>query len=337
MSQSAIQPAAARPANWLGRATRAAQRRAREFWAWWTHEPPKFLTVSQLTASIAALSACVPAAIPAENDSEAPIFLLSTGMRTGSTLLQRILVTDPRLLLWGEPLGQMTVVSRIAEMLSDSLSPEFLHHWQEQQPGPASPKLAESWIALLHPPAEDFRLALRSLFDTWLGQPARRHGFARWGFKEIRSDAADAALLHWLYPHAKFVLLTRHPYDCYLSFADTGWPDHFVRHPHLRVNSAASFAGEWNRIAMSWSELPEDFPALRVKYEDLVSGNFDFRKFESWLGVKLKEDEALSVSVGHSAIRTRLHSYERWILAREAAPGMRALGYSLTGMNGNQS
>jgi hypothetical protein len=336
MSQSAIQPAAARPANLLGRATRAAQRCARELWAWSRHERARFPKVSQLTSSIAALSSCAPA-IPAENDPEAPIFVLSTGMRTGSTLLQRILVTDPRLLLWGEPMGQMTVVSRIAEMLSDSLSPEFLRYWQEQQPSPASPKLSESWIALLHPPAEDFRSALRSLFDTWLGQPARRHGFVRWGFKGIRSDAANAVLLHWLYPHAKFVLLSRHPYDCYLSFADTGWPDHFVRHPHLRVNSAASFASEWNRIAMSWSELPEDFPALRVKYEDLISGNFDFRKLESWLGVNLKEDHALSVSVGHSAIRTRLRWYERWILAREAAPGMRALGYSLTGMNGNHS
>ena len=312
--------------NWLRRIARDSKRCGREFLAWWRYEEVSFPTVSQLAESIAALSACASVAVKAETDVEAPIFLLSSGMRTGSTLLQRILVTDRRLLLWGEPMEEMGVPSRIAAMLSDSLSPAILRVWKEQ-PSPTSSGLSKSWIAHLDPSPDDFRLALRSMFDRWLGQPARQHGFSRWGFKAVRLSATDASLLHWLYPNAKFVLLTRHPYECYRSFADAGWEDSFLRYPDLRINSAASFASCWNRIATSWSELPVGFPAIRIKYEELLSGTFDFRKFESWLGLQLQENEALSASVGATATRASLRWYERFIVEREARPGMRALGY----------
>lgn len=305
----------------------SGQRRARELWSWWTGETPELPSVAQITKSIAALST-LEAPSATEPGSEAPIFLFSTGMRTGSTLLQRILITDSRLLLWGEPMGEMDIAGRIAQMVGDCMNPAFMDSWQ-RQPELDSRQLVKSWTALLHPSTDNFRLGLRNFFDTWLGQPARQNGFARWGFKEVRLDATAAVLLHWLYPSAKFILLTRHPFDCYRSFADAGWKiPNFVRYPDSRVDSAASLAREWNRIAMSWSELPAGFPSMLIKYEDLISGSFDFRGLESWLGLKLNEAEALSEKVGRTAFRARLHSYERWIVSRETAPGMRALGYT---------
>jgi hypothetical protein len=187
--------------------------------------------------------------------------------------------------------------------------------------------MATSWIATLCPPAHDFRLALRSLFDRWLGEPARQRGFPRWGFKEVRLGATEASLLHWLYPRAKFVILTRHPYDCYRSFAD-GVRGVYYRRPDVLVDSVAGFARHWNRLAVSWSELPEGFPSIHIKYEDLIGGKVDFRAFESWLGIEIKENVALSVFVGRTAVRNRLNWYERLIVRHEAAEGMRALGYS---------
>ena len=300
---------------------------ARELWAWWRCKTQRSIGVDRLTTSIDALGTLI-AEPPEETHPEAPIFLLSAGMRTGSTLLQRILVTDPRLLIWGEPMGEMNITARLAQILTDLVSPPFLESWRHQ-PSPTWPELAKSWIAHLNPAARNFRLGLRSLFDTWLGKPARQNGFARWGFKEVRLDASAAVLLQWLYPEAKFILLVRHPFDCYRSFADTGWENpSFVQFPDYVVNSAASFAREWNRIATSWSELPADFPSRLIKYEDLTSGSFDFRALESWLGLKLNESEALSKKVGRTAFRKGLHHYERWIVSREAAPGMRLLGYS---------
>jgi hypothetical protein len=159
-----------------------------------------------------------------------------------------------------------------------------------------------------------------------LAEPARQRGFARWGFKEVRLGATEATFLHWLYPRAKFVLLSRHPYDAYRSGADSEWLL-YHRYPDICLDSATAFARIWNRLAVSWRELPADFPAFHIKYEDAVEGKADFRKLESWLGLDLKENVALSAKVGGTSKRSRLAWWERLIIAREAAKGMQALGY----------
>ena len=309
-----------------GESVRTCRRCRRELWAWVRNEQANLPHVDQLFKSVEALHLGAPDAASGESDTEAPIFLLSTAMRSGSTLLQRILVTDPRVLLWGEPFGEMDLVSRIAEMVSNSVSPWNLE-WSENL-NPTSQNLATTWIADLYPPGENFRLALRALFDRWLGQPARQQGFARWGLKEVRLGATEATLLQWLYPRAKFVILSRHPYDAYRSLADADWPVCYIRRPELSIDSAVAFARLWNRIALSWSELPVGFPAFHIKYEDMISGKVDFRGLESWLGIEIKENVALSAAVGGTAKRTRLAWFERLIIAHEATAGMSALGYS---------
>ena len=312
--------------SWAGELVRTYRSCRREFSAWaradeWTH--PK---AERLSESLAVLHALAPDAVNGASDAEAPIFLLSTGWRAGSTLLQRILVTDPRLLLWGEPLGDMVLVSRITQMLSEFLSPLSQRLWKNQAI-PSSSSLATSWIANLYPPGDDFRSAIRGLFDRWLGEPARQRGFVRWGFKEVRLGAAEAILLHWLYPHAKFVIASRHPYDCYRSFSDSKWRHIYHRYPEVPIDSAIGFARHWNRLAVSWSRLPATFPVRHIKYEDLLMGEVDFREIEAWLGLKIQENVALSVSLGSTATRSRLTWPERLIIAREAAAGMHALGY----------
>jgi Sulfotransferase family len=298
---------------------------ARELWDWARCKRVAPTSVNQLTESMAALDSS--ARFGADNTGESPIFLLATGWRSGSTLLQRILITDPSVLLWGEPLGEMTLVSEIAGMLARlSTFPRLKELCAGNYPPFSS--LSTSWIASLYPPGNDFRVGLQTLLTRWLGEPAQRRGFGRWGFKEVRMGAAEATLLHWLYPKAKFVLLSRNPYDCYRSLADSGWHHIYHARPDIRIDSAAGLARHWNRIALSWSELPADFPAFRVRYEDLIGGKVDFRKLEAWLGVQLNERTALSAFVGSTTRRHRLGLCQRWIVSREAAAGMRALGYS---------
>ena len=124
------------------------------------------------------------------------------------------------------------------------------------------------------------------------------------------------------------MLLSRNPYDCYRSLSDSGWHHLYYRRPDIRVDSAARLARHWNRIVVSWSELPPSFPAVRIKYEDLIAGRVDFRGLETWLGIKIREGIALSVHVGSTAQRHRLGWCERLIISREASTGMRFLGYS---------
>jgi hypothetical protein len=210
-------------------------------------------------------------------------------------------------------------------MISQSICPWNLEQWRNHDPRSSS--IATSWISDLYPPGADFRLALRGLFDRWLYQPARELGFARWGFKEVRLGGAEAVLLRWLYPNAKFIVLLRNPFDAYRSLADSKWLV-YHRYPDICLDSAASFSRVWNRLALSWSELPPGFPAFTVKYEDLVRGKVDFRQLEAWLGIEIKENVALAATVGGTAKRTRLSWYERLIIGQETAAGRRALGYS---------
>jgi hypothetical protein len=312
--------------SWVGSLVRTYRSYAHEFSSWLQSEPETFPSVAQLTRSIQALR-CGPSDSNSKESEESPIFLMSTGWRAGSTLLQRVLVTDPRLLVWGEPLAEMGLLSRLTEMVSNSLSPRDLKLWYEQDNLDLS-SLTTSWIATLSPPGSDLRNALRGLFVQWLGGPARRRGFVRWGLKEVRLGGAEASLLYWLFPRAKFVVISRHPYDCYRSFTDSGWHQLYYRHPEVRIDSAAGFAKHWNRLALSWAELPVGFPVFHIKYEDLTSGKVDFRELESFLGIEINEGIALSASVGGTAVRNRLSWYERLIIAHETAEGMLALGYS---------
>ena len=312
----------------LGRGSRASKACIRELTSWARLAPaPASPSVRKVMASLQLFDGSVELNSDAPGNDESPIFLLSTGWRAGSTLLQRILMTDTGLLLWGEPLGEMVPVSRMTEMMTNFISERNLAEWRNQ-PSLDSGNLSKSWIANLYPPGESFRIGLRSVFDQWMGGPAREHGFARWGFKEVRVSAADAILLHWLYPKAKFLVISRHPYDCYRSHADAKWGQVYDRYPEVLIDSAAAFARHWNRLAVSWATLPAGFPIVSVKYEDLIDRKIDFRSMESWLGIKVDEDSALSKPVGGTATRSRLSWYERWIISHEAATGMRALGYT---------
>lgn len=308
-----------------GLVVRARRNGARELWDWARCKRLRLPTVRELTSSFEALDSSTQGDEP--GDREAPIFLLATGWRSGSTLLQRILVTDPNVLLWGEPLGEIALLPEMAGMLA-RLSPfsELARSHECQETVFSS--LATSWIATLYPPGTDFRHGLQSLLVEWLCVPARRRGFSRWGFKEVRLGAVEATLLHWIFPKAKFILLSRNPYDCYRSLADSGWHHVYHTRPDVRVDSAAGIARHWNRTALSWTELPESFPVFRIKYEDLITRRVNFRALESWLGVKLNEGVALSTKVGGTVRRRRLGLCERWIICREARAGMLALGYS---------
>lgn len=299
----------------------------REAWDWARCQQVILPSVEELSESLGAVDALGNTYEPEDTENESPIFLLATSWRSGSTLLQRILVTDPQVLLWGEPLGDLALVSDLVGTLTRLSTLPHLKQRLEENDSIFS-SLATSWIATLYPPGLDFRAGLRSLLTRWLGEPARKRGFGRWGFKEVRLGAAEATLLRWLYPKAKFVLLSRSPYDCYRSLSDSRWRDVYHRSPDVRVDSAAMMARHWNRIALSWSELRPGFPAVRIRYEDIVGGRLDYRELESWLGIRIREDVALSQFVGKTAQRSRLGWWERKIISCEARAGMRFLGYS---------
>lgn len=258
---------------------------------------------------------------------EQPVFLLGTGWRTGSTLLQRILVTDPSLLLWGEPLGRMALIPRLTRMLC-CLSGEWPpdRYWVDRIE--RADALPVSAIANLFPPGATLRTALQAFFRIWLAEPARARGYARWGLKEVRWGPAEALLLQWLFPKATFVVITRNPLDAYRSA--TGFQEHwrlYAQWPDGRIDSAAGFAAHWNRLAVAWHSPPAELTTVGVRFEDLTAEGFDFRTLERQLGVRINEAQALGVKVQSTRDRGHLDWHEKLIIERVAADGLRLWRY----------
>ena len=140
------------------------------------------------------------------HDDEEPIFLLATGWRTGSTLMQRILATDSSLLMWGEPHGRMGILSRMGDMLASfdrSIAPESVV--LKSRPG----AISGEWIANLYPRTSVIRQALQSMIYEWLGQPDKGLGYTRWGMKEVRLGYDEAALLLLAFSQGK--ICCHHP------------------------------------------------------------------------------------------------------------------------------
>jgi len=201
-----------------------------------------------------------------------PVFLLASGWRCGSTLLQRLVCSSGELLMWGEPYGRANLIptlTRAAMVLRED--------WPNPGHFPADSVFeqpSEHWIANLYPPPSAMVNGFAAMIDAWLAAPARQRGFERFGMKEVRLQAMDASFLEWLYPDARFLFLVRNPWDAWSSCKGATW---YVQWPNQKVTTAAEFATLWLRIVKSFTAWPTD-NAMLVRYEDLVQPAFDLEQ-----------------------------------------------------------
>ena len=217
-----------------------------------------------------------------EGDEEGPVFILSAGWRSGSTMLHRLLTG--RCLIWGEPYGHAWPIPSMADQVRCFTDrwPET-HHFYRGQP---REELATRFIANLYPGVGDLLQAHRDFFDRLFARPARASGHDRWGLKEVRLDADHALYLRWLFPRARFLFLIRNPYDAWRSYAARaarGW-QWYNRWPDQPL-TAQSFAAHWERLASSFLEGFRKVDGLLIRYEDLAAGRT--KPVEDHLGFEL--------------------------------------------------
>ncbi len=207
-------------------------------------------------------------------DGGAPVFLFASAWRSGSTLVQRLLVSSGSLLVWGEPYDHSALVRRLAESLlpiSDTWPPE--NYIADRH----NPPTAERWIANAYPHPSDLLAAHRAFFDRLFDAPAREMGFARWGIKGVRLSGEHAVYLRRIYPDACFVFLHRNPYDAFLSYRllheirpHSYWWYH--RWPDEQVSTAAHFGEIWARLTGSFIRWARDTDATVLAYEEVAAG-----------------------------------------------------------------
>jgi hypothetical protein len=197
---------------------------------------------------------------PMEVDRD-PIFILASGQRCGSTLLQRLLNSHPQVMIWGEQEGHLErfltehrALGRWAKR-HDDLRLQFLRDGYD------------GFMPNVLPDETDVRNAAARYLEALFGRPATRMGRPIWGFKEVRYDADVALMLLNLFPDARFIHLTRHVTDCYRSLKR--WEAIPGR---WRPEWTSMFLDDWVRINSSFLKEASQFPRLmRIRYEDAIT------------------------------------------------------------------
>jgi hypothetical protein len=260
------------------------------------------------------------------NDDAMPIFLLSAGWRSGSTLLQRLIMSDARVMIWGEPYDECGTIQALAEGMK-----AFRADWPPGEyyyDGRPTRELTGDWIANLFPALADMRRGHRALFDRMYSEPAIRAGASRWGIKEVRLGVEHAYYLRWIYPKARFLFLYRNPLAAYRSYARHGrsWYDTF---PDKPMFTPTAFGMHWRRLMEGYAREADKLGALLVRYEDLIGDAPPLDAIDAHLGIKMNR-AVLDDKVGSSEGRgggVPVSALERWLLRRAVAPLATELGY----------
>ncbi len=259
-----------------------------------------------------------------------PVFVLSSGWRSGSTLLQRLVMSADGVLVWGEPYDRLWYVQRLAESLralAGSWPPDRFFLDARERSG-ATDHSGE-WVANLYPEVGDLKAAHRAFFDRLFAEPARARGYERWGVKEVRLTAGDAGYLEWLYPDAKILFLVRDPLAAYRSYRIfRPWYD---RWPGAPVLTPGDFGRHWARLAGSFLERAGELEARLIRFEDLVGGKTDLAALSEYLGLELRPEVLEKPVTGRgNATLAEVPAVEYRLLRRAVGTVARELGYDLS-------
>lgn len=237
--------------------------------------------------------------IQIEQDGERPIFIFASGWRSGSTLLQRLVNSDPSTMLWGEPFPDSSLVQNLANSLRPFRSnypPDYNFLGSEHFSASDTP-LSSRWTANLYPDFEHLFYAHRALFERLYAKPAYDLGCDRWGFKEVRLMIDHAVYLRWLFPQAKFLFLYRNPYKAYQSCY--GWRNLYIHWPHESVSDPETFGAYWVKQTTGFLNQFEQVDGYLIRYEDLCDRTVKIADIGAYLGTNLNA-EVLESRIGSS-------------------------------------
>jgi hypothetical protein len=266
--------------------------------------------------------------LPEAQTEESPVFVLAAGWRSGSTLLQRLVMSDDEVLIWGEAYDRCCYVQRLAETVrcfdADWPPEDFFLHILEKEGRTDS---LTGWIANLYPDINYLRAAHGMFFNALLSDPAKERGYARWGLKEVRLSAEHASYLKWLYPNARLLFLVRDPYAAYRSYRAFG-PPWFDRWPDTQIMTPRAFGDHWARLAGSFLRDHQALGARLIRFEDLVSRAVEIDGLSRHLGLTLKEEVLAHRVTGRSGEMPRVPNREVRLLANRVRRVADQLGYT---------
>ncbi len=175
--------------------------------------------------------------------------------RSGSTLLMRMLSSHSQIYSRAEP-HLLTPLAHLG--FYDAVDKAPFDHLQAQQS-------AREFVADLPRGEADYLDACRAYTDVLYGRMLEARGKGKAFFLDkTPANALVLPFLAKLYPHARYVVLTRHPAAIWSSYANSFFDGDYV--------AARKFNPILNRYvpAMARFLREQPVPIVRVAYEDLV-------------------------------------------------------------------
>jgi hypothetical protein len=217
---------------------------------------------------------------------EQPVFIFSAGWRSGSTLLQRMIMEfNENIIIWGEPFDHSNIHDNMVNQFRS-----FTAQWPPERfflSKTRDRKLSDAWVANLYPDVDDLVNAHRAYFDRLFRDPARALGIDSWGIKEVRLTISHANYFRMLYPNCKIIFLCRRPRDAYLSYRnlDAPW---FRRWPDRLVVTPFAFGRQWAEMTQGFINGWQKIGALLIRYEDL-DDPVTVKRIEEYLGWRVPQ------------------------------------------------
>lgn len=285
--------------------------------------PPETTRGQELAESLSAIARRFEPT-SAETDQERPVFVLSAGWGSGSTLLQRLLISSGELAIWGEPLDRAAFIQRLCTSLS-AITPD----WPPASVFKSTTEFrnfANKWVANLTPGFGHLKQAHRAFFTAWFGASAAAYGIQRWGLKETRLTIDHARYLKWLFPRAKFLFLIRNPFDAYRSCKGTDW---YHIWPDYRATRLVEYGYHWRHLAEGFLAGHQEVDGVLVKFEDLAEKKLDLVALARYLDVGSIDPAVLETKKRlRGAPKQRLNRFESALLGMLGGSVLRKMGYS---------
>ncbi|HSS71451.1 MAG TPA: sulfotransferase [Casimicrobiaceae bacterium] len=191
-----------------------------------------------------------------------PVFVLAGGARSGSTLLQRMLISTGEIMIWGEHGGLLLDgLQRMVAGMAQWIEAEGARHFER-----FTSEGWNRWIPNVNPPHDAFVEGARAALLRSLAVPAAELGYPRWGFKEIRYTAGAVELLKMLFPDAPIIVLVRNPEAALRSIKSTAFYEKdYQSRPEV-------FLSRWATASLSLARTCIPGSSVRLwRFEDVVA------------------------------------------------------------------
>ena len=238
---------------------------------------------------------------PPSGLSYSPIFILSAGWRSGSTLLQRLILSSEGIVVWGEPFDKSSIVRNLSNMFLP-----FCKEWPPENyclKEESFDHLKSKWIANLYPQTTDLIEAHRAFLLRLFFNFNNTEDIARWGIKEVRFGLKEALYLKIIFPDARFLYLKRDLFSAYKSYSNFSplkkW---YSDWPHGKAFTPFQFARHRRRLVQEFKTAIKLTGGLMINYEDLICGNLDLEELDDYCDIKVDRN-VLNKKVG-SGLKT---------------------------------